>query len=161
MDWQNLFLSPDGRIRRQDFWIGWLILFAVNLVFGFVPLLGLLVHLFALYVGVCLYAKRLHDMGRTGWLQIAPFVIGFVLLIIGFALFGSALFSAAMAMRNTAPGPGAMAFLLGSLGGFLVVLSLAGMVHLAFLIWVGATPGQLGDNAYGPDPLSANTVDVF
>lgn len=37
MNWQALFLSPDGRIRRQDFWIGWAILVAVNLVFGFLP----------------------------------------------------------------------------------------------------------------------------
>jgi uncharacterized membrane protein YhaH (DUF805 family) len=130
-------------------------------VLGFIPLIGQLVHLFAIYVFVCLCAKRLHDMGRSGWLQLAPYIIGFLLLIVGFILFGSALLSAAMAMRNASPGAASMAVLFGSLGGFLVVLCLAGLVHLAFLIWVGATPGQVGDNAYGPDPQSANMADVF
>jgi uncharacterized membrane protein YhaH (DUF805 family) len=112
-------------------------------------------------VSVCLFAKRLHDMGRSGWLQLAPYVIGVLAFIIGFALFGSALVSAAMAMRNAAPGPGGLAVLLGSLGGFLMVLGVAGLVNLIFLIWVGATPGQVGENIYGPDPLSANVTDVF
>ena len=161
MNWQSLFLSPDGRIKRQDFWIGWAIMFAANLVLGFVPIIGLLFHCFAIYVMVCLYAKRLHDMGRSGWLQLAPWGVGILALIIGFALFGTAMISAALALGNASPGAGGLAVLLGSLGGFMMVLSLAGLVHLAFFIWVGATPGQVGENAYGPDPLSANTADVF
>jgi uncharacterized membrane protein YhaH (DUF805 family) len=161
MNWQSLFLSPDGRIKRQDFWIGWAILFAVNFVLGFLPLIGWLFHCFAIYVMVCLYAKRLHDMGRSAWLQLAPWGIGVLALIVGFALFGSAMISAALAMRNASPGAGGLAVMLGSLGGFVMVLSLAGLVHLIFFIWVGATPGQVGDNAYGPDPLSVNMADVF
>jgi uncharacterized membrane protein YhaH (DUF805 family) len=161
MDWQKLFLSPDGRIKRQDFWIGWAIVFAANLVLGWVPLLGFLVSLFCLYVMVCLYAKRLHDMGRSAWLQLAPWIVGILALIIGFALFGSALISAAMATRNASPGAGSMALMLGSLGGFVMVLSLAGLIHLIFFIWVGATPGQVGENIYGPDPLSTNMAEVF
>ncbi len=161
MNWQSLFLSPDGRIKRQDFWIGWAILVGVSVVFGFVPIIGQLVHLFAIYVMVCLYAKRLHDMGRSAWLQLAPWGIGILALIVGFALFGTAMISAALAMRDASPGAGGLAVLLGSLGGFMMVLSLAGLVHLLFFIWVGATPGQVGENAYGPDPLSANMAEVF
>lgn len=124
-------------------------------------MIGRLVHLFAIYVMVCLYAKRLHDMGRTAWLQLAPWGVSLLALIVGFALFGSAMISAALAMRDASPGPGGLAVLLGSLGGFMMVLSLAGLIHLAFFIWVGATPGQVGENVYGPDPQAANTADIF
>jgi uncharacterized membrane protein YhaH (DUF805 family) len=59
------------------------------------------------------------------------------------------------------PGAGAMAILLGSMGGFLMVMSLSGIIGLAFLVWVGATPGQSGENQYGPDPLGGDAVEVF
>ncbi|KAF0119509.1 MAG: hypothetical protein FD152_4475, partial [Xanthobacteraceae bacterium] len=36
MDLQKLFLNGDGRIRRQDFWIGIVILIVANIVLGFV-----------------------------------------------------------------------------------------------------------------------------
>lgn len=160
-NWQTLFLSADGRIKRQDFWIGWLILFAAIFVMAFVPFLGQLFHLFSIYVTVCLYSKRLHDMGRSGWLQIAPWLIGLLCLLAGGLFFGTAIFSAFMAMGTGSPGPAAMAALLGSLGGFLIFLSVAGVIHLAFLIWIGVTPGQVGENRYGPDPLPAHAIDVF
>lgn len=160
MDWQKLLLSPDGRIRRQDFWIGWAILFAVCFVLGWVPLIGLLVNAFGIYVSVCLCNKRLHDMGRTGWWQVAPFVISFTALVVSFVAFGSAMISGAMASHFGA-GPAPVAFMLGGLAGFVALLSLAGLAHLIFLIWIGATPGQIGDNLYGSDPKAATMVDVF
>jgi uncharacterized membrane protein YhaH (DUF805 family) len=160
MDWQKLFLTFDGRLKRQDFWIGWLIIFAANIVIGLIPLVGQLFHLFSIYVLVCLTTKRLHDMGRSGLLQIIPYAVWFVCLIIGFALFGSAMISAIMAAGGNA-GAGAMALLLGSMGGFMLVMGFSGIVGLAFLVWVGATPGQAGENQYGPDPLGASAIEVF
>ena len=72
MDWKSLFLSADGRIRRSEFWIGWLVIFAVNALLGWViPLLSILL----IYPTVCIFSKRLHDMGKTGWLQLAPIVV--------------------------------------------------------------------------------------
>ena len=41
-DWQKLFLSFEGRIRRSHFWIGWLILLGVNVVISWIPFINLL-----------------------------------------------------------------------------------------------------------------------
>ncbi len=69
MDWRTLFLSPEGRIGQKDYWIGVLILFVV---WGPVSRLA---HAGAAGLApadlsvVCVYAKRLHDAGRSGWLD--------------------------------------------------------------------------------------------
>ncbi len=76
-NWWKLFLTPGGHIGRRSFWHGWLVLTALN-----VTLLGLGARLTApegqkafalilitLYPTVCLYAKRLHGLGKSGWLQ--------------------------------------------------------------------------------------------
>lgn len=161
MAWQTLFLTYTGRIRRQEFWVGWLILLGASFVMGFIPILHFLFPIFALYVGVCLYAKRLHDMGRSGLIQLIPLGVSLVCVIIGGVLFGASILSAFAAMATASPGIGAIALLLGSMGGFFLIMSLAGLINLIFLIWIGATPGQTGPNAYGPDPASPDMVEVF
>jgi len=37
----------------------------------------------SVYAGVCLYSKRLHDMGRSGWLQLIVLipVLGWLVLL--------------------------------------------------------------------------------
>jgi uncharacterized membrane protein YhaH (DUF805 family) len=70
MDWQRLFLTFDGRISRQPFWIGSLILLAVNvLVVGVLGqgVLGALVSLALVYPSVALGIKRWHDRNKSGW----------------------------------------------------------------------------------------------
>ena len=161
MDWPMLFLTAKGRIKRQDFWVGWLILLGAGIVLGFIPVLHFLVHVFALYAGVCLYSKRLHDIGRSGFLQLVPIGVTVLCFIVGGAFFGAALLSGAAAFGAASPGIGAMAFLLGGMGGLLMIMSVASLVNIAFLIWIGVAPGQAGTNLYGPDPLGTNMVEVF
>ena len=70
MDWKTLFLSPEGRIGRQAFWIGWLVLLGVNMALGWLPMIGAVISLATIYSSVCIHSKRLHDMGQTGWWQV-------------------------------------------------------------------------------------------
>ena len=44
MDWAKLFFSADGRIGRQAYWIGWLVLIGVNTLLFWVPFLSLAPH---------------------------------------------------------------------------------------------------------------------
>jgi uncharacterized membrane protein YhaH (DUF805 family) len=69
MDWQKLFLSLDGRISRQPFWIGMLVLVVVNVVAGAVlgRFLSTLVGIALIYPSVCVSVKRWHDRGKSGW----------------------------------------------------------------------------------------------
>ncbi|KRA59958.1 hypothetical protein ASD79_10555 [Caulobacter sp. Root655] len=147
MDWKSLFFTADGRIGRQAFWIGWLMLLGVHVVAGWVPLIGWALGLAALFASVCLYTKRLHDMGRTGWWQVLPIVLGPVLILgsamtIGFgALLGE--------LTNIGDG-----WALAGVGGLFVSLAIAFVVMIGFTLWVGTAEGQPGENRYGEPPLT-------
>ena len=39
--------------------------------------------------------------------------------------------------------------MIGSVGGFIGLMGLSGLVSLGFLLWVGCTPSQSGPNQYG------------
>jgi len=147
MDWKSLFFTAEGRIGRPTFWIGWLMLLGVHVVAGWIPLIGWALGLAALYASVCLYAKRLHDMGRSGWWQLLPILLGPVLVI------GSAMsigFGALFA--ELTHGDAEWAALAG-LGGLFVSLAVAFVVMIGFTLWVGISDSQPGDNRYGEPPM--------
>lgn len=151
MDWKTLFFSADGRIGRSTFWIGWLVLLGVNVVLGWVPLLGWLLSLVTIYSWVCVSAKRLHDMGKTGWLTIIPIVFAWIIPLGALFTFGGATILAGLAdMSDEAT---AMA-VLSSLGGMFLIVLVSWLVALAFLIWQGATSGEVGENRFGPAPAT-------
>ncbi len=104
MNFQSLFLSYEGRIRRSHFWIGLIILLVVEWVimavtigsamstaamthnpgamFGGAALIGWI--LLLLYPALAVYTKRWHDRGKSGWMSLVgliPIVGPFWLLI--------------------------------------------------------------------------------
>ncbi|NQE64549.1 DUF805 domain-containing protein [Caulobacter sp. RHG1] len=152
MDWKTLFLSPEGRIGRQAFWIGWLVLLGVNVVAGWLPLIGWAISLATIYASVCIHSKRLHDMGQTGWWQVLPWVLGPILV---FGAVASVGLSALGAAFNG--GEPSMA-MLASIGGLLMSMFIAFAVWLAFTLWVGCSTGLPGDNKYGAAPINTAAV---
>jgi uncharacterized membrane protein YhaH (DUF805 family) len=150
MDWKTLFLTADGRIGKRDFWIGFAILFVANLVLGMIPFLGMLISLLLIYPTVCIYSKRLHDAGRTAWLMLVPFGVVVVCMIIAFMMGGAALMGAGMAGSDSAAGAAAMA----GMGGAALVIMLGFLVNIAFVLWVGLSNGDPGENRFGPPPVS-------
>ena len=155
MDWKNLFLNANGRIGQKDFWIGFLILFVVSFVVHFIPVLGQILWLVLIYPTVCLYSKRLHDFGKSGWLVLVPYAVLFLALVIAVMFVGTAVLMGGASNLDT----GAAAA--GAVGG----LMLAGLVGLAallvclgFLLWVGLSKGDPGPNRYGSPPLTAATA---
>src|SRR5690349_10831193 len=75
MDWGWLFLSTRGRIRRRQFWVGFAITMAVSVLCNLIPMVGPFLGLVTIWPMVAIHAKRLHDMGRTAWLLLAPATI--------------------------------------------------------------------------------------
>lgn len=150
MDWKTLFLTADGRIGKQDFWIGFAIIFVVNFVLGMIPVLGMIVSIALIYPMVCLYSKRLHDFGKTGWLTLVPFGAGVVGMLLAVMMGGAAIMGAGLAGNDSAAAGAAMA----GMGGAALVLMAVGLVCLVFLLWVGLTSGDPGENRYGPPPVS-------
>lgn len=160
MDYQHVLFDPNGRIGQRDFWIGVLILIAANWVVGFVPFIGFLLSLGLIYVGVCVYGKRLHDAGRSAWWHALPWAISLVLIVRGaiagfnaiatlaasdpelyayadpWAMLESAEFGALFAMGMTA----------------LFWFAISWLVWIVYTIWVGASVGNPESNTYGPPP---------
>jgi uncharacterized membrane protein YhaH (DUF805 family) len=150
LDWQRLFLSADGRIGRQEYWVGFLILLGVGFVAKFIPFIGILISLALIYAQVCVGSKRLHDMGRSGFLMLIPYGVFVVALIVAL-MFGGMAMLAGMAGGDTGTAAAAVGAGLGLVG----IMLLACLVSLGFIVWVGVTPSQPGENRYGPEPMAA------
>ena len=84
-------MSANGRMAPADFKKAGLVLVAIAFVIGLTPLflpvvaagaLSLIVSLALIYPWVCIWSKRLHDAGKSGWLFLVALVVWFVLLMI-------------------------------------------------------------------------------
>jgi uncharacterized membrane protein YhaH (DUF805 family) len=149
MDWKTLFLNANGRIGQKDFWIGFAILFVVGFILGLIPVIGQLASIILLFPWVCLYSKRLHDFGKTGWLVLVPIGVVLVATVIAAMTGGMAMLAGA-----GAGDAGAATAAMAGLGTMGLVMIVALLVCLGFLLWVGLTKGDPGENQYGPPPTS-------
>jgi uncharacterized membrane protein YhaH (DUF805 family) len=97
MDWKYLFTSVDGRINRAKLWAGVGVLVLIGIVgmlidyllgtksaAGGFGLISSIVTLVSIYLAICLYAKRWHDRGKSGWwtlIGLVPLIGGIWMLI--------------------------------------------------------------------------------
>jgi uncharacterized membrane protein YhaH (DUF805 family) len=146
MTWLVLLFSPEGRINRMHFWLGWLVLFGFGFVMAWIPIFGHLVLLLSLYCHVCVYSKRLHDMGRTGWLQILPFLTGTLLPLAGLVASGVDVFS----HLHEFDAGGGFWVVARAFGWLAAGIGAACFFWMIFLLWIGLSGSQPGDNRYGP-----------
>jgi uncharacterized membrane protein YhaH (DUF805 family) len=110
-----------GRARRREYWIWIAPLVAVGITLEMmgVPGASLIIGLPILFVWI----RRLHDLGRSGW--IAPLInVG-----VNFTSFGLLAFLGAET---------------GAIGAF--------VLYVVALTALGVIPGQPKSNAYGPPP---------
>ena len=162
MDWQSLLLSADGRIKRQPYWISWIVLFAVSLVGSLIlqiisPYAGSVLSLLLIYPYVCIYSKRLHDLGQTGWLAAIPFGLSAITSCVAlYTLATTGLMAGPLSAANV----GNPMALMSKLGPMMMVSSLSGLVGLVFWLWLGIAEGNQGANKYGPEPGAADS-EVF
>jgi len=119
------YIDLNGRTDRAAFWQYVLVYLAIALLLW---LLGL--RFLANFVGLILFlptlsiwVRRLHDVGRSGWLVLVPAVPIFLM--------------------------GAFWFIFWPL---LMVLSLTTLACIGYLIYLCAQPGTPGSNQFGPAP---------
>lgn len=146
-DFQSALFSFQGRLRRQHFWISWLICLGVGVVAGWIPFIGILISLALIWPNLAITVKRLHDMGQSGWLAAIPFVGGVIGAIAILATVGSAMLASGGDVDSE--NPAAVWALIGPAFGIIAILFL---VQLGFLLWIGITDSQRGDNRFGPNP---------
>lgn len=131
--WNTLFVQPNGRTSRGHF-LAALLPLALGILWyaykgpaiDYAPW-GVLV---LLYPAVVLHVRRLHDMGRTGWLVLAP-----------------------AALTLLAMGIWTHRISLGTQLDAAVPL-VALLVFIGFVIWGGVARGQAESNTFGP-PVAA------
>lgn len=148
VDWKALMLSFEGRIRRSHFWMAWLILLGAGVVAGWLPLIGVLISLALIWPNVAITVKRLHDMGRTGWLALVPFVVAIAMFIVGIIFFGLGAALGGGSDGDFENPVAAFAMFGPALGAFAV----AALIGFVFLLWIGLTDSQPGSNRFGPNP---------
>ena len=145
MDWTKLFFSPNGRIGRQAYWIGWLVLIGANTLLFWVPFLSLV----TVYCWICVCSKRFHDMGKSGWLSAIPVTLSIVMPI------GAVIAIAGAAVASSISGASdetVIAAVLSALAGSALLLLGALFIGIGFLIWQGVALGEPGPNRFGPPP---------
>jgi uncharacterized membrane protein YhaH (DUF805 family) len=130
MNWKHVFFSAKGRLGRRDYWIAVLLLAILSAVTALLGPVGALLGLVLIYPQICIFAKRLHDIGRSGWLAALPF---------GLALLGGVAGEMAQGDEPAAVIPAAIG----------TVLLIAAIV-ISFR--VGLSKGEPEPNAYGPPP---------
>ena len=132
MNFDTLFVNWAGRTARNQY-IGALITVLAALAFYYFRVPGRnseWVQLVFLYPAAVLVARRLHDMGRTGWLMLVP-----------------------AALTVVAMGIWAKRITLGTQLDIVVPLA-ALVVFLGFALWGCIARGQAETNTFGP-PVAA------
>ena len=139
IDWVYLYNAFHGRIGRQTFWIGVIVLAAVELVFHFVAeqiqgeRLSAIVDLAFTYPEFAVTLKRAHDRELPIWLL--------------FIFFGANALLDLLTVLGVA-GTDEMPSMVS-----LAIVVPYGVFALALLIELGFRRGTVGPNQYGPDPL--------
>ena len=159
MNFGNLLFSPSGRIDKKAFWIGFAILLVASIVVGLLGgalgalggLIGLLLNILIIYMSVCVYAKRLHDFGKSGWLYGAIILLTIVLALVLMWPAIAAIMEVAASDPELAQDQAAMEEMMASEVGFGRML-LMYLPTILFTLWVGLKAGDPGDNRYGPPP---------
>ncbi|WP_395944581.1 DUF805 domain-containing protein [Brevundimonas sp.] len=156
-DWRNRLFSLNGRMERAYFWTAILVMVLIQLAaFGLLALLPeadqlpRIVFVAALWPYLAVTTKRLHDIGRTGWLVAIPF--GLITLVVQVAtvivIMGSVYGVLAISIDS---GPSTRAFqtvAATAVGAGALVL----LIQLTFVSLIGFWPGQTHDNRFGAPP---------
>ena len=145
-DFQKAMLSFDGRLRRSHFWIAWVILFGIGFVMGLIPVINLL-GILLLWPHLAIGVKRLHDMGKPGWLIAIPYIAGVLAWIGAFVMVGAGAIMNAAALDAEDP-----AAFIATFGPAVGILGASCLLSLLFWLWIGLADSQRGSNSHGPNP---------
>ncbi len=140
IDWAYLYNGFHGRIGRQTFWIGVIVLGAIELVFHFVAeqiqgeRLSAIIDLAFTYPEFAVTLKRANDRELPIWLLFIFFGANAVLDLL-----------TVLGIAGTDETPSMLS---------LAIVVPYGVFFLALLVELGFRRGTVGPNPYGPDPLA-------
>jgi uncharacterized membrane protein YhaH (DUF805 family) len=124
----------------------------------FISLVGLALWLPTLAVEV----RRLHDINRTGWWVILPYVITGIGVIVFFIASGSTLFAALAAHpKGDMSGADGLKLVFGVVGSALLFILLPCLIAWIIMLVFYVTEGTKGPNRFGPDPKAVSPTGGF
>ena len=136
-----------GRTIRAEFW--WFLLFTqLTLFITWVPIIGWVVGLAIIIPQVSVTTRRLHDIGKSGWWQILPWALIFVLVT------SSLILVAAISTPEAD-----LRFTVDDL--IIIVIGIAAFVSFVVLIVWLVRKGDEGPNKYNPDPRQSTSREPY
>lgn len=135
-DWKAWF-SFQGRAGRREYWRVLLVLIGISFalsLFGMVPGGQLIAFPFSLAANIAqwaLVARRLHDLGRSGWWQVPAMTLGMA----------AVLQVVSLGPNGVETNPGMATAMLGAM-----------LLSLSFVVIIGLVRGDRGPNRYGQPP---------
>ena len=156
MNLKWILTSFEGRMRRRDYWLGFVAMIVLSIVLSIglslvlgAELGGILGTLILLYPAAALLTKRMHDRekGANPWL----------LVFLGIPMLANLMAAGGIgfeAVPSLDGGPGGM--LPSNAIGYVVSLA-AVVVGLWGLVEFGFLRGTRGPNRFGPDPVPSAT----
>ncbi|GGY41836.1 DUF805 domain-containing protein [Parvularcula lutaonensis] len=164
----DFLFNPSGRISRKGYWIGFLLPYLALTelaprLLGGVPGMGVVFGLIALFYlwpsVIAVPFKRMHDLGKSGWLYLGAMIVALVLIVAavvmgaGQADGGFEGFAAQMeSMPEDEVGMFMFELVMKSPAA-MVMGAMASIIYFGFVIYLLFFPGQSGPNQYGNDPL--------
>jgi uncharacterized membrane protein YhaH (DUF805 family) len=149
----SLLTTTDGRINRQRWWIGLLVIIGISIAVAIVlsiisfgnPTIvvwgGFLLSIVMLWPTYCIGVKRRHDRDNDGKDLIALIAVSMLLNLLQ-----------VLGIGMTVSEVGGVAVLVPDM--WLMVLQIAVFIFAIYmLVQVGFLKGTDGPNQYGPDPL--------
>ncbi|MBN8997159.1 MAG: DUF805 domain-containing protein [Rhizobiales bacterium] len=146
MDFNYLYLSLDGRIGRQSYWIGIAGFVVIALVVGLIIaviaglnttlglILALIVEIVLIYPAYCLMGKRFQDRGKPASYALIGLAVSIVIALLG-----------VLGITHDALGQPT------AFGWICNVVQI--IIGVWFLVELGILRGTVGPNEYGPDPV--------
>lgn len=134
----NKYATFTGRARRSEYWWWQLFAFLMSLL-GIIPVLGWIITVAMIVPNLSISARRLHDIGRTGWWIAAPVgavVAGLLFVVIGL------IFTAITESLSVAGVFGILS---------IICYVAAGIMQIVIFIW-SLFDGKPETNKYGPSP---------
>ena len=94
MEWylkvvRDNYANFEGRARRKEYWMFYLINTIISIVLGYVgvlvkfPFVSTIYALAVLIPGIAVGVRRIHDGGKSGWFILVPFYNLYLLIIDG------------------------------------------------------------------------------
>jgi len=147
------FFQFKGRIRRSEYWWGFLTLFIAAFVISLVPFVGPLVALVLSIAGISMQFRRLHDTGRSGWWWAAQACVGTISCTLFFVSFNFSAYLEAIRSQDIQAAMNVLISAITSITGILAIvfylINIAlGITILVFLL----QDSQPEANKYGESP---------